>query len=149
MNQATQAFFTTRAFWLTTLINALWINASEIFRYFVFVMPMMREAFPQIDNVAPMNWFVFAIWGVWDSILVLCVTGFVWMFLERFGRGSKSALLAGTLVWAAIFVILWMGILNMNITTPNVLAIALPLSWVEMVIAAMIVNWGMLRFADS
>ena len=35
-----------RAFWLTLLCNGVWINASEVFRYFAFVMPMMRDAFP-------------------------------------------------------------------------------------------------------
>jgi len=29
----------TRVFLMTSLVNALWINASEVFRYFVLVMP--------------------------------------------------------------------------------------------------------------
>ena len=33
-----------RAFWLIFLLVTLWVNASEIFRYFVFVLPMMRDA---------------------------------------------------------------------------------------------------------
>jgi len=147
MHSATELhLFPTRAFWLTTLVNAVWINVSEVFRYFVFVMPMMREAFPQIENIAPMNLPVFAIWGVWDTILLLVVTGFVWMFLERFGRGLRQSFIAGSLIWAAIFVILWLGLFNMNVATGAMLAIALPLSWLEMVVAAVIVNWGMHYF---
>ena len=38
---------------LALVANAVWINASEIFRYFAFVMPMMREAFPQLDQRRP------------------------------------------------------------------------------------------------
>jgi len=47
----------------------------------------------------------------------------------------------------AIFVILWFGMLNMRMATPGLLAVALPLSWLEMVIAALIARWGMVRFA--
>lgn len=137
-----------RVFWLTALVNAVWINASEVFRYFVFVMPMMREAFPQVEGIAPMNLPVFAIWGAWDAILVLVVTGFVFLFLDRFGNGLLQAIVAGTLIWTAIFVILWLGLFNMNIATGAILAVALPLSWIEMVVAALIVKWGMRYFQN-
>ncbi len=140
--------FPSRAFWLTALVNAVWINASEVFRYFVFVMPMMREAFPQVEGIAPMNLPVFAIWGAWDAILVLAVTGFVFLFLDRFGNGLLQAIVAGSLIWTAIFVILWLGLFNMNMATGAILAIALPLSWLEMVVAALIVNWGMRYFQN-
>ena len=129
----------------TLVILAIWINASEVFRYFVFVMPMMRDALPGVADVAPMNLPVFMIWGVWDTILLLAVAGFVWLFLERFGNGLGQALLAGTLIWLAIFGILWLGLYNMNLATPAILAIALPLSWLELVIAALIIRWGMQR----
>ncbi len=140
--------FPSRAFWLTALVNAVWINASEVFRYFVFVMPMMREAFPQVEGIAPMNLPVFAIWGAWDAILVLAVTGFVFLFLDRFGNGLLQAIVAGSLIWTAIFVILWLGLFNMNMATGAILVIALPLSWLEMVVAALIVNWGMRYFQN-
>ena len=140
--------FPGRVFWLTALVNAVWINASEVFRYFVFVMPMMRETFPQINDIAPMNLPVFAIWGAWDTILVLAVTGFVFLFLDRFGNGLFQAIMAGTLIWTAIFVILWLGLFNMNIATGAILAIVLPLSWLEMVVAALNVNWGMRYFQN-
>jgi hypothetical protein len=48
---------------LALLINFLWINTSEVFRYFAFVMPMMRDAFPNVPDVAPMNVPVFLIWA--------------------------------------------------------------------------------------
>ena len=109
---------------------------------------MMREAFPQVEGIAPMNLPVFAIWGAWDTILVLAVTGFVFLFFDRFGNGLLQAIIAGSLIWTAIFVILWLGLFNMNIATGAILAIALPLSWLEMVVAALIVNWGMRYFQN-
>lgn len=134
-----------RSFWQALLINALWINLSEVFRYFAFVMPMMREALPALENVAPMSWPVFAIWGLWDTILVFCVTGFVWIYLERFGCGLTNAVLGGSFVWLGIFGILWLGLYNMNLTTLSIVGVALLFSWIELVIAALIVNWALLR----
>jgi len=127
------------------LANAAWINASEVFRYFAFVMPMMRQALPQVPGVAPMSVPIFLIWGVWDTILLLAVTSFGWLFLQRYGASMWNALIIGTALWCAIFVIFWLGSFNMNLATPQILAVALPLAWIEMVIAALIVRWGIRR----
>ena len=146
--QKAGAFFS-RAFIMTLIANIIWINASEVFRYFVFVMPAMRDAFPQIENIAPMSPLVFAIWGLWDMILVCAITGFSWLFLDRFGRGLIPSLWCGTLFWLGVFCILWIGLYNMNLAPLSVLTVALPLTWVEMVVAAMIVNFGMTRFTHT
>ena len=138
--------FPMRAFLMTALVNAIWINASNIFRYFAFVMEMMREALPGVPNIAPMNLAVFAIWGVWDTILLFAATFFTWIYLERFGRTLRHAVIAGTLFWLAIFGILWLGLFNMNLATAEILAIALPLAWIEQIVSALIVYWGMGRF---
>ena len=129
------------------VLNLVWINASEVFRYFAFVMPLLRDSFPMLEGVAPMDPGVFAIWAVWDTILVVSVTGFCWLYLERFGTGAWHAVLAGSGAWTGIFVILWLGMYNMNLATPTLLAVALPLSWLELVVAAFIVRWAMVRNA--
>lgn len=122
------------------LFNFIWINLSEIFRYFLFIMPMMRETFPQIDNIADMNIFIFLVWGVWDMILVFSVCLFTKLYLTYFGYNLKNTLWVGTILWLTIFVILWLGLFNMGLATLSILAIALPLSWLELVIAALIVR---------
>ncbi|EBA18463.1 hypothetical protein RSK20926_12109 [Roseobacter sp. SK209-2-6] len=123
------------------IANFLWINASEVFRYFIFVMPMMRSAFPMLPDVAPMNLSVFMIWSIWDTILVLTATLLPSMAMKLFGASAVHAILYGTGAWMAVFVILWLGLFNMNLATTNVLAIALPMAWIEMVIAALIAWW--------
>lgn len=128
-------------FTLALIVNFIWINASEVFRYFAFVMPMMREAFPLVPDVAPMNLPVFMIWSVWDTIVVLTATLLPWMAMKVFGASAMRALLYGTGVWMSVFVILWLGLYNMNMATADVLAFALPMAWVEMVVAALIVWW--------
>ena len=106
----------------------------------------MRNAFPQLPDIVPMNLPVFMSWGVWDTLLVFAVTGFSWMYFDRFGGGTKNAIQAGTLVWLAIFGVLWLGLLNMNLATPRVLLTALPLAWFEMIVAALIVDLCRRRF---
>ena len=129
-----------KALLLALLINMVWINISEVFRYFVFVMPMMRDALPTLENVAPMSWTVFLIWGVWDTILIFCVTAFFWIYLERFGCALIDVLAGASFAWLGIFVILWLGLYNMNLTNLSVVGVALLLSWVELVVAALIVR---------
>lgn len=128
-------------FVIALLVNFIWINASEVFRYFAFVMPMMREAFPGLPDVAPMNLPVFLIWGVWDTIVVIAATVLPWMALKVFGASPLRAAVYGTGVWLTIFVTLWLGLYNMNLAGLAVFAVALPLAWLEMVVASLVVWW--------
>lgn len=134
-----------KAFVTALLINLLWINASEIFRYFVLLMPMLKQTYPQIDGVADMNLWIFLIWGTWDTVLWLGICAFSWFFLERFGDSVRQAILAGTLFWMVAFLLLWVGIWNMGLSQLPILAVALPLSWLEMVVAALIMRRGWLQ----
>jgi hypothetical protein len=138
-----------KAFFYTFLVCALWINASEVFRYFTFVMPMMRDYLQQIDDVAPMNLNVFFVWGIWDTILTFAVTGFTWIFLDRFPANFKNTVLAGCFFWISIFGIFWLALLNMNLASTEIILYALPFSWIEIVIAAFIVRWAKARFTES
>lgn len=140
------AAFPWRAFLLTCVLTGLWINVSEVARYFLVVLPMLRDAFPQLDNVAPISWPVAAIWALWDTVLVLSATGFIWIYLDRFGTSHANALKAAVLFWAAAFCLLWVGVNNMGLATPGIAAAALPLALLEMYLTSLIVLWGRRRF---
>jgi hypothetical protein len=131
--------------WLAIVLNLIWINASEVFRYFVFVMPMMRDALSMVPEVAPMNLQVFLVWGLWDTILVVAVCTIAWLAFDKFGFQIRTVLMTATGIWGTIFVILWLGLMNMNLATPEILLVALPLAWLEMLIATFIVRWSMNR----
>jgi hypothetical protein len=138
--------FPLRAFLITCLVVSLWVNASEVFRYFVFIMPMMRETLAGVPDVAPMSFPIFMVWGVWDTILVLMTVVFYWLYAERFGASRASAVIAGTLAWAFFFLLFWIAMLNMNLAVPGMAAVALPLAWIELVIACLIAREGFRRF---
>ena len=131
--------------WFALLLNFVWINLSEVFRYFVFVRPMMQEALPALPDVAPMSVPIFLIWGVWDTILVISVTLIAVLALDRLGSAPGNIFKVASGIWASIFVILWLGLYNMNLAPPEVLLVALPLAWFEMFVAVHLVAYAMRR----
>ena len=69
--------FNLKQFVVITLIVSIWVNISEVFRYFVFVMPSMRTYFAGRVGIAEMDLSIFAIWGLWDTVLTaVLVYGF-------------------------------------------------------------------------
>lgn len=136
-----------RALILSGLIATVWINASEVFRYFVFVMPMVRAELAMVPDVAPMDWGIFAIWGAWDTLLTVMVVVMSWLVAERFGYTVQSALMAGLASWLFLFVLFWGAQFNMNLASPALVLTALPLALLEMLVASGLVVWGLKRFA--
>jgi hypothetical protein len=140
--------FNLKQFILTTLIVSIWINLSEVFRYFAFVKPMMQDYLPMVPGVVPINWPVFAIWGIWDTILTALVVFVYWLVAQRFGNNQSSAALAGTTSWMLLFVLFWVAAMNMALAPVKIAFIALPLAWVEMAVACWIssklyaANWS-------
>jgi hypothetical protein len=145
INNALNREFPNQHFWTAIVANMLWINASEVFRYFVVLQSMVRRTFPQIPDVAPMNLGIFMIWGVWDTILIFAATFYFWLIFEKFGTHLRIVFFAATSVWATVFILLWLGMLNMNLATVEMLRAMLPMAWFEMLIAALLTRWAMLR----
>jgi hypothetical protein len=135
-----------RTFWMTFFITTIWINASEVFRYFVIVMPGVRAELAVVPDVAPMNLFpVFAIWGAWDTLLTLMLMWMLWLCQHHFVNKLQLALVAGTAMWASFFVLFWVAMVNMNLASIGLALTALPLAWLEMVLAAWLAQWSFLR----
>jgi len=130
--------FRFKQFVIITLITSIWINISEVVRYFVLIMPRVKSFFDNKTGVAEMNWRIFTIWGFWDTLLTAVLVFVFWLYSKSYGFGTKSALISGTIVWSAVFVIFWVATANMGLSDWNILFIALPLSWVEMIIGAWI-----------
>jgi hypothetical protein len=132
--------FPLRAYLLTVLLTSLWVHASETWRYLGFVVPMTREAFAMVPNVAPWNLPVFLLFGVWDTVLVALTVLLYWLYGAQFGFRFKSIVVAGTLAWTFFFVLFWVGNVAMGMARPQILAIVLPWSWLETVISCAIAH---------
>ncbi|OEK00263.1 hypothetical protein BFP97_01485 [Roseivirga sp. 4D4] len=131
--------FRVKQFIIVVLITSIWINASEILRYFLLVMPMMKDYWGGVDHrIAEMDGLIFSIWGLWDTLLTGVLVFVVWLYTQFFGSSNRSIIFSSSLVWAAVFVIFWVATSNMGLSNWGILLVALPLSWVEMVIGGWI-----------
>jgi hypothetical protein len=135
-----QSTFNLRQFIVVTLLVSIWVNASEVFRYFVIVMPETRAFLSMVPDIAPMNWPVFLIWGAWDTLLTASIVFTFWLVAQAFGNNLRSVLIGGIASWAAFFVLFWVGMCNMSLAQPKLALIALPLALLETVVAAYIAH---------
>ena len=132
--------FKTKDFLLITLIVSLWVNASEVFRYFVLVRPEMHQYLSTVPNVADMNWGIFLIWGLWDTLLTALYVFLFWLCAQVFGNNIKSILISGFISWCFFFLLFWVGLANMNLSSWGYLLIVLPLALIETLVAAFIAS---------
>ncbi|REL27069.1 hypothetical protein DXX93_11170 [Thalassotalea euphylliae] len=137
--------FVTKDFIVITIIVSLWVNASEVFRYFIFVRPEMHEYLSVVPNVADMNWGIFAIWGLWDTLLTALYVFLFWLCSQAFGNNTKSVIISGIMSWCFFFVLFWVGMANMNLSSWSYLVIVLPLALIETLVASYIASKLYLR----
>ncbi|MEM9509542.1 MAG: hypothetical protein AAGA16_17970 [Cyanobacteria bacterium P01_E01_bin.35] len=130
--------FNFREFLIVTLIVSIWVNASEVFRYFAIVMPATRKFLVSVPDVAPMNWGVFSLWSLWDTILTIMIVFMYWLVAQSFGNNFKSILIASTASWTFLFVLFWVAMFNMALSSSTLALIALSLAWIEVFVASFI-----------
>ena len=129
----------------TCLAVNTWVGISQLFRYFVIVVPMMRAAFPNVEDIVPITWPVVIAWGVWVTIYLAWFVSIIWIFFERFGTTVNIALIAGSMATIPVYGLFWLALYLMSLTTPMIILIALPLAWIELLIAAMIIRSRMIK----
>lgn len=132
--------FIFKQFVIITLIVSVWINISEVFRYFVLVMPRVKSYFQNQSGIAEMDLGIFSIWGFWDTLLTAVLVFIFWLYAKSFGNNNKSVFVSGTLVWLSVFVIFWVATANMGLSNWKILIITLPLSLLEMIVGAWIAS---------
>ncbi len=130
--------FNIKKFIIVTLIVSIWVNVSEVFRYFVIVMPATRKFLISVPNVAPMNWRVFSLWGLWDTVLTIMIVFMFWLVARSFGNNFQSILIASTASWTFLFFLFWVAMFNMSLSSLGLALIALSLAWIEVFIASLI-----------
>ncbi len=132
--------FVVKDFIVITIITSLWVNVSEVFRYFVLVRPEMHEYLSVVPNVADMNWGIFAVWGLWDTLLTALYVFLFWLCAQAFGNNLRTVLISGFISWCFFFLLFWVGMANMNLSSWGYLLIVLPLALLETIVAAFIIS---------
>ncbi|MEL6890096.1 MAG: hypothetical protein AAFP84_00755 [Actinomycetota bacterium] len=126
----------------TILLVNLYVQLSELVRYLVVVRPRLEsELATSIDGVGRIDLVIFSIWGLWGTLLSTVLVMLYWLLANCFGSTVRSAIASGTMAWFMCFVILWVGVANMQISSWALPAIALPLAVVETVTATLFARW--------
>ena len=133
--------FNIKDFILITIIVSVWVNASEVFRYFVLVRPEMHDYLSLVPNVADMNWAIFA------TLLTALYVFLFWLCANAFGNNTRSILISGFISWCFFFLLFWVGLANMNLSSWSYLLVVLPLALVETMVATFITSKLYLRRA--
>jgi len=139
--------FNWKQFIIVTLITSLWVQASEIFRYFILVIPRVKTFWNDLDTIAHMDIPIFLIWGVWGTVLTGMVVYFFWLYAQVYGNNRKSIWISGILSWMFFFVLFWIGAANMGYSDWSILWITLPLSLIELIVASWIASLLFKRYA--
>jgi len=124
--------FNLKQYIIITLITSIWIHISEVFRYFVLVIPKMKLFFENKEGIAEMDLGIFAIWGLWDTLLTAIVVFVYFLYTNTFGNNLRSVFMSSKIVWLSVFVIFWVATANMGLSDWNILSTTLSLSWLEM-----------------
>jgi len=141
--------FNWKQFLIVTLITSLWVQGSEIFRYFVLVIPRVKYFWNDLDTVVQINIPIFLIWAVWGTLLTGMVVYFFWLYSRIYGNNRKSIWISGILSWAFFFVLFWIGAANMGYSDWSILWITLPLSLFELLVASWIASFLFKRYAHQ
>ncbi len=132
--------FNIKHFAIISLLTSIWIHISEVFRYFVLVMPRVKSFFDGALGIAAMDLEIFVIWGFWGTLLTSILVFVFWLYSSVYGNSNRSVLMSSTIVWLAVFVIFWIATANMGLSDWKMLWITLPLSWFEMVVGTWIAS---------
>lgn len=107
----------------------LWINASEFFRNELLLKSYWLSHYQSLGMNFPSGPVNGLLWVLWGFVLAAVVH----VVCRRFGLWESIMI-----CWAAGFVLMWIVIRNLNVLPDGLLLYALPLSLLEVAVAALI-----------
>lgn len=117
---------------LAIFVAGVWINISEFVRNEWVIKHLWVEGFNEIGLSFPANPINGLIWGLWSFIFAIVLT---WLI-------SNFDVLRGTVIaWVMSFVLAWIAMWNMGILPSGLLYWAVPWSFAEVYIAAVLCRY--------
>jgi hypothetical protein len=114
---------------LPILLVTIWISISEFTRNQLILISYWTKHYKDMDLVFPAKMINGAIWGIWSLVFSVLI-----FFISK-----KFSLFQTTLIaWVAGFVLMWLVIGNMSVLPFRILYFAIPLSIIEVFVAAWI-----------
>ena len=116
---------------LPIILATIWISVSEFARNELFFKQYWIDHFKNLGMVFPSEPVNGVIWGVWSFLFAITI----------FIISKKHTLLETTLLsWFVGFVLMWVVIGNLGVLPFSLLYFAIPLSFLEAFIAAVIIK---------
>ena len=110
---------------------AMWISISEFFRNEILLKNYWTNHYDSLGLVFPSEPINGIIWGIWSLFLGIAI----------FIISRKFKLLHTVFItWLMAFVLMWVVIGNLNVLPFKILYLAVPLSLLEVYLAALIIN---------
>jgi len=114
---------------LAVLASGIWINVSEFVRNELVIKKLWVDGFHEMGLIFPSAPINGAVWGLWAFIFATILM----KLCTRFNT-LHSALIA----WITGFILFWLATMNLGVLPSGILYWAIPWSFVEVYIAAMI-----------
>lgn len=116
---------------LPILLATIWISISEFVRNELLIKSYWVEHYEKLGLVFPSEPINGAIWGIWSLLFAIAI----------FIIAKKFSLIQTTVLsWFFGFVLMWVVIGNMGVLPDGLLYIAVPLSLLEVFVAAFIIK---------
>jgi len=117
-----------KAIWQILLVS-LWINIFETLRWMLFARPYIDMHFKAANLVLPnepVNNILWLIWGIIIAVMIFIIS-------------KKFKVLQTTfIVWITVYVMHWIALWNMAVLPINILWLAVPLTFINVLVGALI-----------
>lgn len=110
-------------------VVSLWINIFETLRWVLFAKPDIDMYFKAANLVLPNQPINNILWMVWSIIMAVMI----------FIISKKFKVLQTTfIVWIIVYVMHWIALWNMTVLPINILWLAVPLTFINVLIGTLI-----------
>lgn len=116
---------------LPVILATFWISISEFFRNEFLLKQFWNGHYVKMGLQFPSEPINGAVWGIWSLLFAI----FIAILLKRFNFWQTSLI-----TWIVGFVFMWLVIGNLGVLPYGILPVAVPLSMVEVLIAALILS---------
>ena len=116
---------------LPVLLATIWISVSEFLRNEFLVKSYWTSHYERLGIVFPSEPMNGAIWGLWSLLFAVAI----FIISKKFSLWQTAFL-----SWFVGFVLMWVVIGNLGVLPSGLLYIAVPLSILEALLAALIIK---------
>lgn len=116
---------------LAILLAGVWINLSEFFRNKFLIHDLWIEHYQKLGIEFPDHAINNVVWAAWATMLAVAI----FLVLKKFTLWQTTFL-----IWFVAFVMMWTVIGNLSVLPYGILTYAIPLTILEVFVAALIIK---------